>query len=214
MKGEKSISKLTEEYIASHQSVKNCLLKGMINYSALARVIAKELGIEKKASKDAVLVAARRYYWKSKKSSGSEDAVRKLLSEGEMEIKNKVIVAILDTAVYKEKLRELQKKVEKKADLFHTIEGSKTITVITTQKYKGALKEVFRRNIIKIREGLIEIVLKSPPEIESTPGVVSYILHLFSENNVNIYELMSCWTDTILVVSEEDLPRIMNFMKF
>jgi hypothetical protein len=31
---------------------------------------------------------------------------------------------------------------------------------------------------------------------------------------MNIVETMSCWTDTILVVPDKDIPAIMEFLKF
>ena len=47
---------------------------------------------------------------------------------------NKVIAVILDKGLYKERFREFRQKVESKADLFHAVEGSKTITVVVEKK--------------------------------------------------------------------------------
>ncbi|HDO19617.1 MAG TPA: hypothetical protein ENG74_02695 [Thermoplasmatales archaeon] len=67
--------------------------------------------------------------------------------------------------------------------------------------------------MIKINKGLALIIIRSPKDIENTPGVLSYIYSLFAENGINIVETMSCWTDTILVVDEKDVARVMEFLK-
>ena len=59
-----SIQKRTEEYIKHHPSIKDCLKKDIVNYSALARLISKELKIK---SIEAISVACRRYQEKIKK---------------------------------------------------------------------------------------------------------------------------------------------------
>ena len=48
------------------------------------------------------------------------------------------------------------------------------------------------------------IVVHSPEELENTPGVVAFLATLLAEQNVNIIEFISCWTETILVVEKKD----------
>jgi len=208
-----STSKLTEQYIEQRRTIKDCLRDGLINYSSLARQIAKDLKLEKKASMEAILIAARRYAMKLKKQVNREKQIMKLIEDGEIEIKNRIIVAVLDRYTYKAKLREMQKKVESVADVFHTVEGSKTTTIVTHEKYLADIKSIFKSNVLKVNKDLVEIVIKSPPEIESVPGVVSHIAYLFAEHDVNIVELTSCWTDTMIVISKKDLQKAMEFLR-
>ena len=49
-------------------------------------------------------------------------------------------------------------------------------------------------------------------KIETTAGVVSYIYSLLSEKGINIYEEMSCWTDLMIVIDENDLGKTMNIL--
>ena len=48
------------------------------------------------------------------------------------------------------------------------------------------------------------IVVHSPEELEVTPGVVAFLATLLAEQNVNIIEFISCWTETIMVVEKKD----------
>jgi len=108
----------------------------------------------------------------------------------------------------------MEKKVQKKVDTFYAIEGSKVFTIITTEKYLEDLEALFSSSIIKITKDLVMITLKSPKELENTPGVNAYVYQRFREHGININEQMSCWTDTIIVISEDDIAIAMKFLKF
>ncbi|MFH1439260.1 MAG: ACT domain-containing protein [Candidatus Woesearchaeota archaeon] len=207
-------TKLTEKYISMHPSIKDSLSKGIINYSKLSRMIAKELGIEKQTSMEAILIACRRYAGKIKKDKVQEDKILAVLKKSELEIKNKIVTIIIDKKLYVENLLDIEKKIRKKADMFYAIEGTNVFIVIVSEKYLDELKEIFKKNIIKITKNLAMITIKSGENLESTPGVVSYLYSLFADNGINIVETMSCWTDTIVVVEENDVADVIKFLKF
>lgn len=207
-------AELTEKYISEHPSIKDCLKKGLLNYSKLARAIAKELDIEKKTSKEAILIAARRFAHKLKEEALREEKIRNILGKGELEIKNKIIVFIIEKIRYLDKFFELEKGIKKEGGVFYIIEGSKTFTIITSKQYAEKITNLFQEEILKKEENLAMVIIKSPPDIEVCSGVASYLYSLFSDNDVNILETMSCWTDTILIIKEEDISKVMQFLKF
>ena len=207
-------TELTEKYLSEHPSIKDCLQQGIINYSKLSRKIAKELVIEKKTSIEAILIACRRYEAKIKKEKILEDKILEILKRSELEIKNKIIVCIIEKTRYLDKIIEIEKKVQKKADTFYAIEGSKVFTIITSEKYHNELDSIFQKDIIKKSTNLAMITIKSPKELETTPGVNAFVYSKFREQGVNIIEQMSCWTDTIIVISEENIATVMKFLKF
>ena len=47
-------------------------------------------------------------------------------------------------------------------------------------------------------------VIHSPEDLEATPGVVAFLTALLAEQNINIIEFISCWTETIIVVEKKD----------
>jgi len=207
-------SELTEKYLEEHPSIKDCLKHGVINYSKLSRKIAKELDIEKKTSLEAILIACRRYEAKLKDEKILEDKILNILKKSELEIKNKIVVAIIDKKSYTGNLDEIEKKIRKTADVFYAIEGTKVFTIIFSEKYLEDLQTLFGKTIIKISKNLAMITIKSPKDLENTPGVIAFVSSIFSEHGVNIVETMSCWTDTIFVISENNIPTVMNFLKF
>lgn len=209
-----NITKLTEQYIQEHPSIKDCLRKGMINYSALTRKIAEDKGLDVKKNFDAILIACRRYYRKVKKEKVLEDKIIEILKGSKLEVKNKVVVVLVEKDVYYGHLIELQKEVKKKAELLHIIEGSSTMTIITSHEFLGTIKKLLKNKIRKITENLAEVTLKSSEDMEQTPGVIAYLTSLLSENGINIIETMSTWTDTLFVISEEDIAKVMDVLRF
>ena len=211
---EKNTAEITNEYINEHPYIKNCLKKGLINYSALARYLAKELEIEKKSSKEAILIAARRKHDILKKELTQEKEISKLLLNSEIEIKNKIVVFILEKRINFDVLEKIQKKIKKETGISYVLEGSDNYTVITQEKYAHLIEKYLKTSIIKLNKKLVIINIKSAKEIETISGVVSYLTSLFAENGVNIYEFLSCWTDTLFVIDSKDLNKAINFLNF
>lgn len=210
----KSTTKLTEEYIQEHPYIKNCLKKNLINYSSLARLISKELKIEKKSSKEAILIAARRFQDKLKKELINERKIKILLSNTEISIKNKIGVLILKKITDLNCIIEFQKNVKTENGIMYVLEGTDNYTIITQEKYAHNLHKKFEGNTIYFHKDLAIINFKSPEEIEKIIGVVSYLTSLFAENGVNIIEFLSCWRDTIFVINKKYLNKVISFLNF
>ena len=207
-------AELTVGYIKEHPDIKSCLKKGLINYSSLSRLIAKELGIGKDTSKEAILIAARRFREKLERETSYEKKIALILKNSEIEIKNKMAVFILEKNINLEYIDEIQKIVRKESGTSYVLEGSDNYTLITQEKYAGLIEKKFSSRVIKSSSDLVILNFKSPKEIENTIGVMSYLTSLFTENNINIKELISCWTDTLFVIGSNDLNRVINLLRF
>ena len=209
-----SITKLTESYIAEHPSVRDCLKKGLINYSSLTRQICKDLNLDLKKNFDAILIACRRYYKKISKEAVLENEIMNILKDSKLEVKTKIVVVLVEKDIYYGHLIELQKEIKKKAELFHIIEGSNTMTVITSYEFLDIVKKLFKNKLIKVTENLAEVTLKSSEDMENTPGVIAYLSSLLGGNGINITETMSTWTDTLFVIKEKDIAKLMELLRF
>jgi len=62
-------------------------------------------------------------------------------------------------------------------------------------------------DILQIQRDHSAIVIVSPQEIMYIPGVLSYIASILAQNNINIIHIESCYTDTIIIVSKDDLLK-------
>jgi len=210
----KTTAEITKEYIDTHPSIKDCIRNNLINYSKLAEKIAREMHIEKKTSKDAIIVASRRYFEQLKPKKSHEEKVMEILKKSELEIKNKIVVAIIKKSVPQRIVMTLEDKIKTDQDIFYSIEGSTAITLVTTKKHKDAVESMVGEDIMKISENLAMITIKSAQEIENTAGVTAYLYSLFGEHGINIKETMSSWTNTIFIVSEADISKSISFLNF
>lgn len=207
-------TELTHKFIQEHPQIKHCLKKGLINYSSLARHISDELNLKNKASNESILVAARRVQEKIKNSSDTSKEINELLNNSEVEIKTKILVLIVKKPLQFDKMLQIQNKIKSEGGLFFMLDGSNHFTLITQQKYEKAILVKFKQNTIKVNSELALVTIKSSQDIEKIPGVVSYLTSLFSENDVNICEFLSCWTDTMFVIDSKDLNKALTFLNF
>lgn len=209
-----NITKLTETYIMQHPSVKDCVKNGLINYSSLSRQIASELSLSPKKHFDAILIACRRAKGKLRKEEEHEKKILKILKQSKIEIKNKIIAVVLEKDVHFGTLLNLEKEVKRSGNIFRIIEGVSAITIITSEEFLESIERNFRNKLVLKNKNLAEITIKSPEEMETTPGALAYLCSLFGENNINIAETLSCWTDTIFLVDEKDVGKVMGLLRF
>ena len=207
-----SIAKTTEEYIKGHPGIRECFRAGLINYSALTRKIATDLGLDAKKDFDAILIACRRYFSKVKKEPLADNKILEVLKNSKLEVKNKVIDIIVEKNVFFNNLLDLQKEVKKREERFNIIEGTKTITLITSMEFLDYIKKLFKKKIIKVYDHLAEVIIKSSNNLIETPGVVAYLSTLLAENGINIIEIMSSYTDTLIVINEKDIAKVMDVL--
>ena len=205
----KTTSELTVEYIKNHPNIKSCLKSGLINYSSLSRLIAKDLKIEKKTSMEAILIAARRFQDKLSKEKVYEKKIKDLLRDSEIEIKNKIVVFIVNKTISPDSFQKIQK-----SGLLSVLEGSSSYTIITQEKNAAQLEKKLKNFIIKINNDLALVNIKSGKDIENIPGVIAYLTSLFAENGVNILEFLSSWTDTLFVIDKKDVNKAIEFLEF
>jgi hypothetical protein len=208
-----NITKATEQYIDARPSIRDCLKKRLLNYSVLSRMIIADSGL-KESDFDAVLVAARRYFYKLSKSQSSEQRIRILLEGSRLDIKNRIVVIVIEKGVFTDDLLELERKVKKSRNVFYAVEGTEAITIITSAAFLPEIQRTFRSNIVQVRKDLALVVICCAQEIEEIPGVISYLASLLSDRGINITETMSCWSETLFVVAETDIVRVLETLRF
>ncbi len=208
-----NITKLAQQYLFEHPSIRSCLQKGLINYSSLSRMIAKSHNISSRKHFDALLIACRRYKQKLKEKN-NEGEIRKLLSESKIEAKTKICTLVLEREASFAKIEILESEIRKAKEVFRLVEGASAITLIISEEFLARAKALFSHWVKHINTQLVEVTLKTSPKIEETPGVVAYIYSLLAEHRINMIESLSCWIDTIMIVDEKDLAKVMELLRF
>jgi aspartokinase len=173
--------------VRSHLQNKPYLLealeKGIVNLSELSRQIQEELKI---GNTSAVKAALRRFSEELQKHKQKrEEKVLQVLKRSAMAVYDRKSVTITT--------KEINTKTGMKVDLLN--------------KYVYLLDRADmpkRFNALVKHDNCTMIVMHSPEELEATPGVVAFLTTLLAEQNVNIIEFISCWTETIIVVEKKD----------
>src|SRR5213079_2888343 len=199
------IAREVRDYIAGHPSVSDALKMGIVNYSALARKISKELGIRQK---EAVLAACRRYPVE-KLRGYSEDAVRRM-------IQRRTKVATITVIEGVDVLQRLGDVVEELLDenrvcrLIQVSQG--TVIIVDDDSVSRVTKKLRSEHLIGVTRGLVEIDVTSPETIEKTPGLLAFLSGALASRGINIIEEMSAYTDTIFLLERKDMTRAMEVL--
>jgi hypothetical protein len=199
-----SLAERTRTYIDAHPSVKDCIAKGLINYSSLARLIMKDLGVD---NEEAVMIACRRYAGRLNTTSDHELSILRILKDSRLEMRTKtcIVTAKNDWTVL-HKMDSLFKDLWNENSIMQVVQSASAVTIIADSMLRDRIVDtVGRFNVIKIRENLVEIAVKSPEKIVDTSGVIAYLITNLSDAGINIEETVSCHTDTIFIVGERDM---------
>jgi aspartokinase len=158
------------------------LEKGIVNLSELSRQLQKEL---KLSDISAIKAALRRYAEELQKH-------RQKREEKVLHLLKKSSIAVYDRKSVMITAKELDQK-GMKVDLL-----DKFVYLMDRSDMPERITSLIKH------ENCTMIVVHSPEELENTPGVVAFLATLLSEQNVNIVEFISCWTETIMVVEKKD----------
>src|SRR3972149_6238047 len=178
-----TIAQNVRSYLRNKPYLLEALEKGIVNLSELSRQIQEEL---KTSNTTATKAALRRFSEELQKHKQKrEEKVLQLLARSGIAVYDRKSVMIT--------IKEIDAKNGMKVDLL-----GKFVYLLD----RNDLPE--RINAIVKHENCTMIVIHSPEELEATPGVVALLATLLAEQNVNIIEFISCWTETIIVVEKKD----------
>jgi hypothetical protein len=178
------LSKQIEDYLKKKPFVLEAVSQGIVNYSALSRKICNELNY---GSFDSVKVSLIRLTEKlKKKNSSKEKKVIDLLRKSNFSILNKVL------AIQSEKELEINSIAFSKSP-----SGFMYFVEETTENLN---------EFPFCQKNLVIINIKSPIEIDLTPGFMSLIFSALASEDINVVHVVSCREDTFLVISDLDAP--------
>jgi predicted regulator of amino acid metabolism with ACT domain len=178
-----TIAQTVRSHLRNKPYLLEALEKGIVNLSELSRQIQEELKIE---NTSAVKAALRRFSEELQKH-------RQKREEKVIQVLKRSGIAVYDRKSVMITTKEIVTKSGMKVDLL-----DKYVYLLD----RGDLPQ--RINSLVKHDNCTMIVIHSPEELEATPGVVAFLTALLAEQNVNIIEFISCWTETIIVVEKKD----------
>ena len=189
----KSVAQLVRDTIRMRPSIVDALNMRIVNYSALARMLKREIGV---GSIEAVKAAIIRI-------SEEMAAERKLLEERVLSI-----------------LRESKVRLQDKIAVLispEMLDIPYLVTAYLTDSYVYIVDQTMLDeelpDYVKVTSNLVALILISPPRVEVTPGFVAFITQLLASREINIVEFISCSTNTVIVLESKDALNAFSLLQ-
>lgn len=124
--------------------------------------------------------------------------------------KDVAVLSIMNDYEAKSKIAHVSQGIVNEGSWLHAIQGTEVITIITPEKHVDLIKEVLKGKVLSTRTGLVQILIKSPSSIYTTPGVIAYITTLLANKRVNVVEFLSCHLDTIIIIEKDSIVKALD----
>lgn len=206
----RSVSAAVRELLLSRPAELYLLQRGVVNISALARSLAPDIEslLGRRVSEGAVKVAVARFAAELALSSRKlADAVASVLSRSSLSVVDGVGFVTVRSADAVKALPDVL-SIAERARFFQMTQSVGTYTFIADRDSLERLLKLFGEGGVEaVYRGQAALVIVSPKEIVDTPGVVAFVTGLLYSRGVNITQIVSAHTDTIIIV---DRSRIVD----
>jgi len=180
----KSVAQQVRETIQMHPSLLDALKMQIVNFSALARMLQKEIG---EGSLEAVKAAIIRISEEIKDDKNlQEDKVLKIMRESVVRLQDKIATITSHTEL----------------DIPYLVTAYLTdryVYVVDQTQLKKKLPDD-----VQIVGNLVALILLSPEMVEDTPGFVAFLTSQLASREINIVEFISCSTNTVILLDQSD----------
>lgn len=207
--GRMSVAEETRRLLKERPHYLRSLGDGVANLRALARRLkpALERRTEGEVGEEAVVSALRRVEFDLGPSEevlkGSRVTLRRNVGVITVEAGLSVASDVVKTA-----------KSVSSPEFLRIIQGERKTTIVAHEEDLEGIEEALDRPALVKEEGLTELVVTSPEEIEEEPGIIAEMTSRLFAVDINIREMMSCNTDTIFVLDEGDAPVAAEALEF
>jgi hypothetical protein len=210
--GGRTGAEVARSYIAGHPSVADCLSYGIVNFTALARRVAAETGYPHVDSLEAAL---RRSRGVRARVDTVEERLLAVVRASRIELRTKValvtaphswhaIAGILESDAARSPDRR---------QMFQILQGPTSVTLLCDEELAApVLRTIGARPSITATYGLSAVIVRSPPTIGETPGVLAYLAQALARAGLNCVELMSVQLESTFVVRQTDAIEVFRVL--
>ncbi len=210
-----TIPEAVESIVHKIPFVEAGLAGGILNLSALARVIRPEVKkvVYKDVTEASIVMALRRLPVKK----GSLRSLRKgHWKEYEMIVRSNLAeFTVFNSDLGATKYKNLLGLINAQKGYFFTVtQGVFQTTIITSQELeKQVLKVLSRVKIVSRFSNLSSITLRLSQDILKTPGAYYFILMQLAWHGINLIEVVSTFTEFTVILNEKEVDRAFSALK-
>lgn len=144
----------------------------------------------------------------------SKEKILNILKKSEISAYTDVAcVSILKTLESVKAFEKLLEELSKSNDAIVSSIGKKTITILLPQEHLNVAKSILNEYLQDIDDKAGVIFLKCSKEVNITPGITAFISQIFNEKKILIYELISTYTDYIIIINEDKTFFMADYLK-
>jgi hypothetical protein len=212
MQESRGVSRAVHDLLLSKPVLLTALSMGVVNYSALARALKGEVErrLGREVSEAAVKVALIRLREQLSTSLAGE-SVLKVIAESATTLVDDVglvTVRASDPLAFASLLSGVR------ARLLQITQGVNTLTIVTdSEVLEGLLRKVNPRTVEAVYKEQAAVILVSPREIITTPGVMAYLTTLLALNGINITQVISTHTDTLFILGRNEAIEAYSLLR-
>jgi len=207
----KSIGKLTEDIINRSPFLRESMAEGLINSSALARKIQREIEetTGQRIKEGAIIMAIKRI------TPGAYNQLNVKIKTVLSELGDFLVRSNLADFTYQNSDSLLIKQAEMinvlnadKDSFFAMYRSANETTVVTLDKYRAMMSHLFEtERLIGSKQNLSSVTVKLPQVETDVYGVYYYILKQLAWEGLNITEVFSTAHEFTIIVASEDIDR-------
>ena len=204
-----SVNRAVREEVDSDFSVQDSLARDYANLSSLARLlvpqVARRLKVKAKDVNEVGVASALKRLRAG--YSARSPSVAKVIGGSVVNVRTHV--SRLSVEKTKRTLQTVGSLLgEHQEEFIQVSESLSSITLIFDQRlYRKVKRALAGGETLQEGEECAAITVHSPHAIINTPGCVSAFFDQLSRKDVNVEDTVSCYTDTIMVVSMKDASR-------
>jgi len=197
------VARVVQELLLAKPVLLAALGMGVVNYSALARELRGEVErrLGREVSEASVKVALIRFRERLSRSIAEESVLRVVAESSTTLIDDVGLVTLRASDPLA--LAPLLSGV--RARLLQITQGVHTLTIVTdSEVLEGLLRKVDPKLVEAVYKDQAAVILVSPREIITTPGVMAYLTTLLAVNGINITQVISTHTDTLFILGRQE----------
>ncbi|MEM2935972.1 MAG: hypothetical protein QW231_02210 [Candidatus Bathyarchaeia archaeon] len=201
-----SVSRVVQDLISRDLSLQDALQRGYANYSAVARMLQSKVeGILGRRVKLEGLITSVKRAKTAYQLPGEE--ITWVVAGSTLNLRTDVAkVSVEKTNRTLEVIRRTLGKFL--GEFLHVLVGISAVTLIFDQRRFEDVCSMFpAEEVLDKKQDLAALVVQSPREIIDTAGCITTFYNQVSRKHINIEETVSCFTDTIIVLSMEDVDK-------
>ncbi len=205
-----NISEATRKALAKYPFLERYMALGVVNNRGLARLLLPDVTKELETSPNiqSVVTALRRKT--IEKTRPERTRLDRILGGSEVNLKYDMAAISLSLGT-----KDLEKTKNRllTEGAYIQLQGMESLTIIADEPAIQKVKERMKENVLEYYPNLSIVVVKSPPEITRTPGVLAHFSNILSLEKINVVEMMSSHAETAFIVEEKDALRTIEVLR-